>query len=313
MSAKTFLVTGATGKQGGAVVRSLLAHNGSPQPNILAITRNTSSASAQNLAKLSSSISLIQGDLDDCPAIFKSVSPRRIDGVFSVQMPPITWRGMNTTAEEKQGKDLVDAAIEYGVKHFVYSSVDRGGAEVSAVDDTYVPHFASKARIERYLQERAKSSGMTYTILRTVAFYENMTTDFGGKMFTTGMIGSIPREKKLQLIGTKDIGFFASEALFTPEKYRNEAFAIAGDELDYSQLKSVFEETVGMTLPTTYSFITSFIKWVVADLGMMIRWFGEKGFGADIPELKKRNPGMLSFKVWLKEESQYKNLIKKTT
>lgn len=312
MSSKTFLITGATGKQGGAVIRALLAQNTSPRPNILAVTRNESSPSAQRLASLSPSVSLVQGDLDDCPAIFKSLSSRPVDGVFSVQMPAAGWRGMDTVGEERQGKALVDAAVQYGVKHFIFSSIDRGGAQNSAVDTTYVPHFISKAHIEDHLRQRAKDSGMTYTVLRTVAFMDNMTNDFGGKVFTTGIIGSLPDGKKLQLISTKDIGIFGAKALLKPETYRNEAFAIAGDELNASEVKKVFEETVGTTLPTTFAFLASFIKWMVPDLGIMVRWFGEKGFGADLVDMKKRHPGILDFGAWLKEESQYKSLAKAT-
>lgn len=69
---KVFLVTGATGKQGGAVIDALLA-----QPSsftILAITRNTNSASAQKLAANSPIIKLIQRNLDDIPAIFLAAS-----------------------------------------------------------------------------------------------------------------------------------------------------------------------------------------------------------------------------------------------
>lgn len=306
MSLKTFLVTGATGKQGGAVLRALLEQSPSSSPNILAVTRNPSSASAKRLASLSSTVSLIQGDLDDCPAIFKSLSGRTVDGVFSVQMPAISWRGIDTENETVQGIALVDAAADYGVKHFVYSSVDRGGPKLSAEDDTDVPHFASKARIERHLLERAKGSGMTCTILRTVAFFDNFVKGFEGKFFATGLWSSLPQGKKLQLISTKDIGVFGAQALLDPSAYRNEALAIAGDELEYSQGKKIFEETIGMTMPTTYGFVASFMKWMIPDLGLMARWFSTSGFGADISSLRKRHPGLLDFKRWLQEESQFK-------
>lgn len=82
----TILVTGATGKQGGAVVQNLVKKNAPFK--ILALTRNTQSASAQKVLKLSKNITLIQGDLDNPSEIFKKAQQiaGSIWGVFSVQV-----------------------------------------------------------------------------------------------------------------------------------------------------------------------------------------------------------------------------------
>ena len=82
---KAVLITGATGKQGGAVVNALL----SSDFTILAVTRNTASPSAQKLAQKSPKIKLVQGDLNDPTVIFKNakeVAGKQIWGVFSVQV-----------------------------------------------------------------------------------------------------------------------------------------------------------------------------------------------------------------------------------
>jgi uncharacterized protein YbjT (DUF2867 family) len=78
------LVTGATGKQGGSLINNLLKKNASF--TILALTRDINSASARKLAQKASSITLIQGNLDDPAAIFKNA--KRVWGVFSVQVSP---------------------------------------------------------------------------------------------------------------------------------------------------------------------------------------------------------------------------------
>lgn len=83
----SILVTGATGKQGGSLVRNLLSRNAPVQ--ILAVTRNAKSSSALELAQGSSNVTLIEGNLDDPAGIFKSVKERTsipIQGVFSVQV-----------------------------------------------------------------------------------------------------------------------------------------------------------------------------------------------------------------------------------
>lgn len=63
--------------------------------------------------------------------------------------------GQNATTEERQGKNLVDAALKNNVKYFVYSSVDRGG-ESSIDRPTDVPHFVSKHNIEHHLINATK-------------------------------------------------------------------------------------------------------------------------------------------------------------
>jgi uncharacterized protein YbjT (DUF2867 family) len=83
----SILVTGATGKQGGALIQNLIQKNAPFQ--ILAVTRNTESPSAQKLVKLSKNITLVQGDLDNPSEIFKnaqSQTSQPIWGVFSVQV-----------------------------------------------------------------------------------------------------------------------------------------------------------------------------------------------------------------------------------
>lgn len=84
---RAILVTGATGKQGGAVIKALLADKAGFR--ILAVTRDTNSPSAKRLAAKSSDITLVQGDLNDTEAIFKAAeqaTSHPIWGVFSVQV-----------------------------------------------------------------------------------------------------------------------------------------------------------------------------------------------------------------------------------
>lgn len=159
---KTILVTGATGKQGGAVIDNL-ANN--PSFTLLAVTRNTAGASAQKLTSKGSNIKLVQGDMDDVPALFAKaaeVADGSIWGVYSVQISQ--GKGVTHEGEIRQGKAMVDGAVKAGVSHFVYSSVERGGDERSWDNATPVPHFQSKHEIEHHLKDTAGQMG--WTILR---------------------------------------------------------------------------------------------------------------------------------------------------
>jgi len=171
---RALVVTGATGKQGGALIEALLANKSHPF-TIYAVTRNQSSASAKSLAA-KPNVHVIQGDFTDSAAIFKQVkSPW---GLFSVTTP--MGRG-GATKEEAQGKAITAAALEAGVQHIVFTSVNRGAN--SDTDPTYVPHFISKKNVEDDIKEKSKSRGTTWTMLRPVAFYENLTNDFMGRTF----------------------------------------------------------------------------------------------------------------------------------
>jgi uncharacterized protein YbjT (DUF2867 family) len=198
MMANAILITGATGKQGGAVINALLSAPDISDISIFALTRNPESGGSKSLvAKAPERITLIKGNLDDCDAIFKAAS-KPIKGVFSVSMPAM-GPGSKGDVEEVQGKALVDAALEHGVETFVYTSVDRHGAD-SEIQDTDIPHFISKAHIERYLREKSAGTQMTWTILRPVAFLDNIVQGFVGRIFPTAYV--FPKHYSLEcLIG----------------------------------------------------------------------------------------------------------------
>jgi len=294
---RSLLITGATGKQGGAVINALLAANA--KFDILAVTRDTTSASAQKLVAKSSNIKLVQGNLDDPEALFKTAESQvksPIWGVFSVQTPP-------ATKEEKQGKALVDTALKHSVSHFVYSSVDRGGAK-SIDNPTPIPHFISKHAIEHHLMSSAKGTDMNWTILQPVAFMDNFGNDFPAKLFATTWKVYL-QQKPLQLISTSDIGRFAAKAFMKPEEYKSKSLPLAGSELTYEQANAVFKQKTGKDLPLTFSFLSYMLLWLVKDFGYMFKWFWDEGYGADIAELKKLHPGLLDFGTWLETESKY--------
>ncbi|KAI5866147.1 NAD(P)-binding protein [Durotheca rogersii] len=301
---RAVLITGATGKQGGAVVSALLKANADFE--ILALTRNVQSASAQRLLKKSPRIKLLPGNLDASESIFqkaKEVTKTPVWGVFSVQAA--IGGGANARTEEVQGKALINASLNNGVKHLVYSSVDRGGAN-SDHHPTDIPHFISKHNIEQHLYDKAKAGGMKWTVLRPVAFFENLVPGFMGKLFATSWKTNLKEDQKLQLIATSDIGFFAAEALTKPEKYANKKLSLAGDELTYGEFAAIFKEKTGTELPTTYNFISTIINSLFKEFGYMFRWFRDVGYAADIPALRKINPDLKDFRTWLEKESQFK-------
>lgn len=137
------LVTGATGKQGGAVARQLLEKGF----RVRAITRNPGQPAARALREAGAEV--VEGNLDDRNSVNRALEGAH--GVFSVQN---FWEA-GYDREVKQGTGLADAAKDTGVQHFVYSSV------ASAHRNTGLSHFESKWEIENYIREL----DLSYTIL----------------------------------------------------------------------------------------------------------------------------------------------------
>ncbi|KAL9573210.1 hypothetical protein ACKAV7_002895 [Fusarium commune] len=285
---KTMLIFGATGKQGGAVIDNILSNSPSSSFHIIAVTRDSASHKAKALAT-NPKVSIIEGDLDNVEAIFAKAGP--VWGVYSVQI--------NSDSEEQQGKAVINAAVKHGVQHFVYSSGDRGGPERSPNNPTYVKNFAAKHAIEKHLEQQARESvqQMAYTILRPVTFFENITTDIHGKGFARmwEQMGS----KKLQMVSTKDIGWFAAQSLLWPEMYKNAALTLVGDELTQRQADAIYCELIGQKMALAPCPVASAVKFVLkGSVGDMFKWFAAEGYGGDVKECRDYNPEMQDFRAW---------------
>jgi uncharacterized protein YbjT (DUF2867 family) len=297
MATKVFLVVGATGTQGGSVISALLSSKSPQSIRILALTRDTNSSKAKALAATDSQITLISGDPTSPDEIFKKANTP-IDGVFCV-----TVHGP-AGSEEAQAEGLIDASLTHGVKHFFFTSADRGGDILSETNPTPVPHIATKYRIEQYLKQKAQGTPMAWTILRPVTFMDNLTPDFQGKGFAAmwRQVGAKP----VQIVAANDIGHFAANAFLQPEKYSGKAIGIAGDELNFEQALKVFKDTMGVEMPTTFCVVGSVAKLAKPDIGSMFKWFEKDGFNVDIKAAREEYPGVQDFATWLKKSSGFK-------
>jgi uncharacterized protein YbjT (DUF2867 family) len=304
MSSQTFLITGATGKQGGAAVRALLDTAADPPYSILALTRDPSSPAARKLASIPN-VTFIKGNFNDSPSIFAQIKTP-LQGAFLVTYPAV-GPFVKSNLEEIQGKAFVDAALEHGVKHFVFSSIDRGGPQRSEEDETEARPIANKARIEKHLiakiaaQEGEKTQ---YTILRTTGFFENLTPGFIGGVFAA--LWRAHGSKPLVMLSTRDIGIFVAKAFTSPSAYNNIALSIGSEELTYSQGAKIFKDVVGAEMSIAPAFAVSVLKCLFSDLRKMHKWLTEKGSVVDYDDMRARHLGMMNFETWLREESQFK-------
>jgi uncharacterized protein YbjT (DUF2867 family) len=302
MASPNILIVGATGQQGGAVIDALLQQRTPDSPlKLLALTRNTSSPKAQALVQAHpDAIELVQGDVTDPEPIFASQPKGHISGVFLVTTP-------GKVDEEKQGIPFIDAAAAHGVKHIVFSSVDRGGDEKSWTNPTNVKHFYQKHAVELHLRDRTPAGGTTWTILRPVAFMDNLNPGMFCSVFTAMWASALSPTTKLQLVSVRDIGLFAAKALSRPERWAGQAVSLAGDEMTLGEAKAHFKNATGKDLPQAWGILAKGMLWAIGDVGDMFAFFEKEGYGADIAALSGEESSLQDLETWLKETSKWKD------
>ena len=270
------LVTGATGRQGGAVYQQLQKKGF----KLRALVRNPDSNQARQLIGYGEEG--FQGSLDDPDSLMRAMDG--VYGVFSVQP--------YTANEIQQGVAVIEAATRQGVSHFVYSSVG------SADEETGIPHFETKVKVEEHL----RSSGLQYTILRPVFFMENWKRAFGESIPNGQLQQPLSPTATLQMIAVDDIGAFAALAFEHPGRWKNRTLSLAGDELSMQQIADAFNRVTARDVKYVQVSWDQFEKnmgRMGRELTVMYRWFEEKGFHFNIEEVRHEYPVTHTFDRWL--------------
>jgi uncharacterized protein YbjT (DUF2867 family) len=278
-SGKTILVTGATGHQGGAVLRHLREKGFS----VRALTRDPNKPEARALVGHGTEV--VRGDLNDPVSISRAIEGA--DGVFSVQ----GHRESGVEAEIRQGIQVADAAKRTRVSHFVYSSV------AAADRNTGIPHFESKFKIEQHV----RNTGLHYTIFRPAFFMDNW---LGVREQIQQGALSLPLrpETMLQMIAVDDIGAFVTLAFTKPGHWDGRAVELAGDELSMSDLAAAFGRMLGRDVRYQQIGWDEFEQRSGPDMTAMWRFFESSGFHVDIPTLRQELPNMMTFERWLQSK-----------
>ena len=290
---ETILVSGATGKQGGALLKYLMRDGW----RIRALTRNPRAQTAQELSK--SGVEVMQGDMDDVDSLKRAM--KGVHGAYSVQD---FWM-VGARREVQHGKNMADAARAAGVQHFLYSSV--GGAE----RNTGITHWETKWEIENYIRKL----GLPATMLRPVAFMENYYVEAVEIGILKGKLADPVRgDKPYQTIAVDNIGAFGALAFGQPRDFIGVALEIAGSELTNVQAAEVFSRVLGKRVKFQ-KLPMPIVRLVLGkEFYQMFRWFNEAGFRADIPALRASFPEvrLLDLETWLREEGWHKRARKVT-
>lgn len=237
------LVTGATGKQGGAVVRALL-QAGRP---VCALTRDPSAPAGQALAALG--VDVRKGDFDDAASLDAALAG--VEGVFSMQTPS---QPDDPDTETRTGRALVEAARRAGVSVIVHTSVARAGDHENFVgwdEGRWEPlYWKNKAAVN----EMVKAGGFPrWVILKPALIMENMLPPVVDHMFPSlaqsgQLVSAVEPDTRLDWIAAQDIGAFAAAAFADPERFHGNEIGLAAEAVTMKALAEKVAKGTGKSV-----------------------------------------------------------------
>ncbi len=307
---KVIAVLGATGAQGGGMVRAILADKSSefiPR----ALTRNINSDKAKALKALGAEV--VAADVDNYESLKSAFA-----GAYGVFAVTFFWEHFSADKEQEQANMIAKAAKDANIKHIIWSTLEDTRKWIPLSDNRMptlqgkykVPHFDSKGEAEKYFTEQK----LPVTFLLTSAYWENLiyfgwgpTRGQDGKLALNFPMG----DKKLPAIAVEDIGKCAYGIFKKGNEFIGKKVGIAGGHLTGKQmaesLSKVLGEEVGYNA-VPFDVYRKFDFPGADDVGNMFQFkhdFEEYFCGArDLKFSKSLNPELKNFDEWLKENAK---------
>jgi uncharacterized protein YbjT (DUF2867 family) len=238
--ALTFLITGATGSQGGATARTLLSQN----VTVHALVRNINSLASQSLQRAGAI--LFQGDFDDTIAIKAAITG--VSGIFLNPFPTA-----DPELQVRQAQNFIDAAIaSKAVETIVLSTAFfTGSRDIWGSTDPHLglqAYYSQKAAIE----DAVRSAGLqNYTILRPSFLMQNYLLPQAAfltpELSSEGVLVHIyEKGTKMPHMDAADVGKFAAAALLEPDKFRGEEIELGNENLTIEEVAGMMKEISGV-------------------------------------------------------------------
>jgi uncharacterized protein YbjT (DUF2867 family) len=291
-SGSLILVTGATGMQGGATARSLLAHG----HRVRILTRNPDNPQALALVEMGAEA--VRGDMSDRESL--DAAMRGASGVFSMQ----TLEASGGDAERAHGFALVRSAFESGVRQFVHTSV------AATARHSQFPRWGTGYWWEKYwtdkwdIEEAVRNAGFaSWTVLRPAFMMGNFARPKADFMFPHLRHGEIATalkaDTRLDLVSADDIGSFARGAFENPAVFNRHNIDIAAQSLTIGEVAQTLSRVCGKSVTavelTPAEAVTRglFAGWVNTQ-----EWLNEVGYQVDIGALKAYGVPLTSLEQW---------------
>jgi len=302
---KIIAVMGATGTQGGGVLRSLLEDGTFA---VRAVTRNPDSASSKELKSLGAEV--VQADLDNTPSLTEAFK-----GCYGVYGVTDFWalfalhnydQAATAAHETQHGRNLVDAAKAAGVQYFVWSTLDHG-------DTINCFHFRSKYEVNDYV----KASGIPYTLLYTAFYYSNLTTYNMLKPEEDGTLTltvPLPSETKFHTFDGSDAGRWVVPILKDTERYNGKDVHAVAEFINTYEMAEIITRVSGkkcnfpeISKDTFYS--EPYKQKVGNELWLNSQLWVEGKITRDLDSAKAVGPNAVTLEIFLTTNPQARKLL----
>jgi len=308
---KIIAVVGATGAQGGGLVRAILSD---PRGGFSAraLTRHVNSDKAKALAKLGAEV--VAADVDDVESL-----KRAFEGAYGAFCVTFFWEHFSPEKELAEAANMAQAAKHAGIQHVIWSTLEDTRKWVPLSDNRMptlkgkykVPHIDAKGEANHVFTDL----GLPVTFLQTSFYWENFIY-FGmgpkkgpdGKLAITLPMG----DKKLPGIAAEDIGRCAYGIFKRGREFIGKTVSIAGEHLTGAQMAVALTKALGQEVryndvpPEVYR---SFGFPGAEDLGNMFQFkrdFNEYFCGVRNLEVARGlNPALQSFDAWLAQNKAH--------
>jgi uncharacterized protein YbjT (DUF2867 family) len=298
------LVTGATGRQGGATARALLAA-GVP---VRALVRDQTTDRARAVEALGAE--LVTGDLHDRSSVLRAAKGAR--AVFSVQMPAMTAEGFDFAGEIAQGVNLVEAAKTAGVPQFVHTSVTGAGQHTEAPGwaegrwASMEPTLGAKSAI----QDRVRAAGFSrWTLLKPGFFMENFLPSMAflfPRGIEGGLVSVLRPETRLSLVAVEDIGGAAAAAIATPERFDRVELELASDYLSMKEIADILSGALGTHLSAPDMTEQEALAAGMPAMGASHEWLNVAGRPGRPQYARDLGLPLTSFEAWAQKHMRVK-------
>ena len=307
---KIITVFGATGAQGGGLVRAIL-QDASSEFAVRAVTRDAQSDKAKALAQMGAEV--VEADIDDVESV-----KRAMDGAYGAYCVTFFWAHYSPEKEMNEAKNFAEAAKAKGLQHVIWSTLEDTRILVPLSDDRMptlnekykVPHFDGKGAADHFFSD----AEVPVTFLMTAFYWENLIY-FGmgpkrgedGKLAITFPMGN----KKLVSMSAEDIGKCAYGIFKKGISLTGKRIGIAGDDPTCQEMADALTTALGEKV--VYNAITpqtfrSFGFPGADDLGNMFQYYAdfEKEFAEarDIDYARELNPALQTFEMWLEKNAK---------
>ena len=278
------VVCGATGRQGGAVSRHLVADGWT----VRGLTRSADSPKARALA--ATGVEVVEADMTDRPALDRAFDGAY--GVYSVQNPMLS----GFDAEVQQGKNVADAAKAAGVRHLVYGSAGIG-------ERTGIPSWDTKVAVTEHM----RALELPLTVLRPEAFLELMTDPaYYPQVAVWHVMPKLMGEDRVvPWLAVDDVGAIAARVFADPGRFIGADIPLAGDIRTLAECRALWTEAKGRrprSFPMPVWLFERIAGHAGKDLPVMWRWLRTGSVPEDTGPTREIHPGALTVKQWLERQ-----------